>query len=172
VINDLFDIAHITIAVPDLEQAMAHYAKTLGVEWSTVLDIGPMEIGLYDADGDEISEGLFEVWSLKGGADDGGPSLELSWSAPGTASQRVWGVSGDEHRMHHICYYVDDLVTETRKLLDAGFTHEVSDSPPGEPPVIMSYVVSPFGVRYELMRARDKPAMARWLRTGEMRFDD
>ena len=171
-INDRFDIAHLCVAVPDLEQAMEHYGQTLGVEWSTVIDVGPMDIGLYDAEGNEMSEGLHEVWSVKGGADGSGPSLELSWSAPGSASQRVWGVSDGEHKMHHICYYVDELVAETKRLVESGFTHEVSDSLPGEAPVIMSYVISPFGVRYELMRAQDKPAMSRWLRTGELRFDD
>lgn len=170
-INDSWDIAHITIAVPDLERAMEHYGALLGVGWGPMLDVGSLPVLLYDADGSEVSEGLREVWSLSGALDGTGPALELANSRPGTASQTIWGVPDGVERFHHVCYYVDDLIAESAHLSRHGFAREVSTSPPTAPPEFMAYHLSPTGTRFELMRSQDKPAMQHWLSTGEMALE-
>jgi predicted enzyme related to lactoylglutathione lyase len=165
-VYDRWDISHISIATYDLEAAMEHYGRLLGCEWSEITDIGAMPIALYDAAGNDVHEGLREVWSLKGGIDGSGPSLELAESAPGSASQGIWGVPDGVHQMHHMAFYVDDLVKESDHMAANGFAREVSAAPPDSPVAILAYHLSPTGMRFELMRIEDKDLAARWLQTG------
>jgi catechol 2,3-dioxygenase-like lactoylglutathione lyase family enzyme len=160
-----WDISHIALAVPDLEDAMRLYGAAMGLEWSALQDPGEMEVvaPMYGSGAVRI-EAPREVWSLNS------PALELLGipGAPvGTPGARLWGVRGGQHRVHHICFWVDDLVAASAQLTAEGFPLEVT-MPPGETVRGFAYHVNEGGTRVELMRAEDKTAIDNWLRTGEL----
>jgi catechol 2,3-dioxygenase-like lactoylglutathione lyase family enzyme len=156
-----WDISHITVAVPDIEAAMAGYATAFGVEWGKLEDFSGMEIAAPLYPDEEISmEGLRLVWSRTN------PALELAQATSGSPAERLWGVEKGEHRLHHVCYWVDDLGAASEYLADRGFALEIT-LPPGDVATGFAYHRNAEGMRVELMRSEDKPAVDRWLATGE-----
>jgi catechol 2,3-dioxygenase-like lactoylglutathione lyase family enzyme len=161
VISDRWDISHIAISVDDLEEAMAHYGRTLGVEWGPIAELTGLDVVSLVYEEPISMEGLREVWSVTG------PPIELSHSAKGSPSQQIWGVPDGVHRVHHICYWVDDLQAESDRLIEHGYGLEVTVGP-GPSPRGMTYHLPSNGMRLSLMRAEDKPALQDWLKTGKL----
>jgi hypothetical protein len=163
-IADNWDISHIGIAVSDLDDAMDTFATALGVEWSPVLSLNtPIATPLYP-DEDIAMEGLREVWSTKG------PSLELCHAMPGSPAERIWGVAAGNHKMHHICYWVEDLRAASQYLVEHGFALEMTVAP-GDVVDGFTYNLHPAGTRLQLMPTQDKPTVLKFLETGVLELD-
>ena len=99
---------HTGIRVADLDKAMAELGPSLGVRWA------------------QPREGEQPVWTPEGGAQqiplrftysvEGPQHLELLEGAPGS----IWEADGSPG-VHHVGVWVDDIVEETGRLLDAGW---------------------------------------------------
>jgi catechol 2,3-dioxygenase-like lactoylglutathione lyase family enzyme len=177
-LTDRWDIAHICIAVPDMEQAMKHYEAAFGIEaWGPLLDYTEgVEIDVASPMlGGEVSmRGLGEIWSLSGSEIvSGSPPFapfELASAAPFSPSSTIWGCPDGREYVHHICYWVDDLVAEADHLIENGFSLELTIAP-GDRAKGFAYLVSPAGMRVELMQQSDKAAFGRWLKSGVIELD-
>jgi catechol 2,3-dioxygenase-like lactoylglutathione lyase family enzyme len=110
-------------------------------------------------------DGLHAVW-----ARNAGPPLELMHAEPGSPAFAIWGCPDGHEYVHHVCYWVEDLPAESAHLVERGFPVELTLAG-GSPTRGFAYHRSPAGLRLELMRSEDKPAMAEWLETGTLALD-
>ncbi len=176
-LTDHWDIAHICIAVDDLESAMATYEAAYGVTaWGPLLEFSDENTDVFSPlHGQKVSgEGFREIWA-KNGTDivAGGPPfapIELAHAQRFTPAFTIWGAETGKHYVHHICYWVDDLEAESAHLAEHGFALELTLAP-GDRARGFAYHLSPTGMRIELMRREDKPAVATWLEEGESVLD-
>jgi catechol 2,3-dioxygenase-like lactoylglutathione lyase family enzyme len=178
---DRWDIAHICIAVDDLEAAMARYGTALGLEWGPVLNfssrglvVSPTETIEMPAAAagpdDAVSmEGLREVWAINGallGVDGPStPAMQLTCARPSSPAFALWGCPPGQEYVHHVCYWVDDIEAESRHLVANGFTVEFP-RPRGVVNREFAYLRSPGGFRIELADRVNKPVIAQWFTSG------
>jgi catechol 2,3-dioxygenase-like lactoylglutathione lyase family enzyme len=178
VLTDNWDIAHINIVVPDLESAMEEYSRAFGVEWGPIATFSSEAFQLASPLLGEAAsvDGLRAVWAHNGSAivSQAPPfaPLELMHAESFSPAFTIWGCPGGRHYVHHVCYWVDDLGAESAHLVENGFEVELTIAG-GSPTRGFAYHRSPTtgGMRIELMRMQDKPAMAKWLDTGNLELD-
>ncbi len=147
---------HVGARVQDLQAAMGALAQAFGLSWATVV------------------ERRQRVWTPSGGAAtvplrftyscQGPQHVELLQGSPGS----LWDGS-DLPGLHHLGVWVDDVATETGRLVDAGWTVDGAERPPEEGYGVMSYVRSPAGLLVELVSRSVEPAFERWWAGGELR---
>lgn len=161
---DRWDVSHICIAVDDVESAMARYTSAMGVEWSTPhtwerdgVMLGGKRVEMATVSpvhGAGVSmEGLSGVWGVSGGkGPDGLPVavLELASAREASPAAKIWGCGAGQEYVHHIGYWVDDTEAESRQLMENGFALELT-TPPGDVARGFGYLLSPGGLRIELM---------------------
>jgi catechol 2,3-dioxygenase-like lactoylglutathione lyase family enzyme len=180
---DRWDIAHICIAVDDLDAGMARYTEAFGLEWGPILNYSSEGLVLSPTNtmpmpsiapglGDGLSlEGLREVWSVNGPTKGPEglplPALELAHARSFSPAFTIWGCQPGQEYVHHIAYWVDDLETESRHLVDNGFVVEFTQ-PPGDLIRGFGYLRSPGGLRIELENRARKGPIANWFATGEL----
>jgi catechol 2,3-dioxygenase-like lactoylglutathione lyase family enzyme len=175
-ITDDWDIAHVCIAVPDLEGAMEEHSRAFGVEWGSIAAFSSEAITVVSpllGDGASV-DGLRAVWTHNGSklVSEGPPyaPLELMQADRFSPAFTIWGCPDGRQHIHHICYWVDDLEAESAHLVENGFGVELTLEG-GDPSRGFAYHRSATGMRIELMRTADKAAMAGWLQTGELALD-
>jgi catechol 2,3-dioxygenase-like lactoylglutathione lyase family enzyme len=163
-----WDITHVCIAVPDLEAATDEYGRAFGVEWCAITEPGdaPLASPLF---GEGLTPaGLRYVWSTNTGRFAPPELMHARFFSPAFT---LWGCPAGTSYVHHVCYWVDDLGAETAQLLENGFALEVT-MPGGNPVRGMAYLRSQAtGLRIELMRSEDKPAVQRRLAGGPLELN-
>lgn len=172
-LTDHWDIAHICIAVDDLESAKTTYERAYGVtQWGPLLEFDDENTDVFSPlHGQKVSGvGFREIWARHGSdiVSEGPPfaPIELAHAPKFSPSFTIWGCEPGKHYVHHICYYVDDLEAESAHLAEHGYALELTLAP-GDRARGFAYHLSPNGMRIELMRRQDKEAVATWLETGE-----
>jgi catechol 2,3-dioxygenase-like lactoylglutathione lyase family enzyme len=180
-LSDRWDVAHICIAVDDLDAGMSRYTEAFGLEWGPVLTFSSKGLVLSETQtmpmpsvaptlGEGVSmDGLREVWSVSGAirGPEGLPipSLELAHARNFTPAFTIWGCPTGQEYVHHIAYWVDDLEAESRYLIERGFTVEFT-APPGDRLRGFGYLRSPGGLRIELEDSARKEPIAKFIATG------
>jgi len=172
-LTDHWDIAHICIAVDDLESAMATYESAYGItDWGPVMEFSDENIDVFSPLYDQkvSGAGYREVWAKQGSdiLTEGPPlaPIELGHAQRFSPAFTIWGCETGKHYVHHICYWVDDLEAESAHLSEHGNPLELTLAP-GDVPRGFAYHLSPNGMRIALMPRQDKPAVATWLEEGE-----
>src|SRR5579864_1957629 len=121
-LTDRWDLAHICIAVDDLDAGMARYTEAFGLEWGPILNFSseglvlspthtmPMATIAPGLGGPMSMEGLREVWSVNGATvnDVGLPvaPLELAHARNFSPAHTIWGCTDGREYVHHIAYWV------------------------------------------------------------------
>ena len=101
-------ISHIAIVVPEIDQAMEFWVKTLGLPLAHAEHVPDQ-----DVDVAFLPSGESEIELLEPIGDDSGVARFLQKRGPG---------------MHHLCVRVEDIEAAMRRLADAGY-RLLSDSP-------------------------------------------
>lgn len=155
-IADKWDVAHIAVVVSDLERAKEEYAQGLGIDWAPSFDMPADLVSGSDLHEQGVSfEGLTAVLPLK----HAGPApIELIHTVPSSPAALVWGCPDGKDYVHHIAYYVDDIVEESQQLSDLGWIREWYVDLDG--PLRMAYHKSEQGLRIELVDASIKDQVA------------
>ncbi len=140
---------HTGIRVADLDKAMAELGPLLGVRWA------------------QPREGEQPVWTPEGGAQqiplrftysvEGPQHLELLEGAPGS----IWEADGSPG-VHHVGVWVDDIVEETGRLLDAGWHLIAAQQAPQAGFGRFTYLAPPSGLIVELVDAALEPSFRAW----------
>lgn len=140
---------HFGIRVADLDKATAEMGGALGVRWATARD------------------GEQSVWTPERGAEtvplrftysvDGPQHLELLEGAPGSP----WHAA-ESPGVHHVGVWVDDVATETGRLVDLGWQLVAAQSSPQNGFGVWSYVAPPSGLIVELVDAAIEPHFQAW----------
>lgn len=142
---------HSGMAVADIEQAMALFGSSLGLEWAPVRHFDPLPFWTPEAGSHEVN--VKATYSL------GGPHhLEL-----------VQG-SGDFYNplcmpdARHIGIWVDDLASEAAQLIAQGWTVMAAGASPDEGYGMIAYLAPPVpGLLIELIAKDLKPVIDEWL---------
>lgn len=134
---------HIGLVVPDIDAAMDHLGRTLGLHWAKLqhTDMG------VTIDGERVTREISFVYST-----DGPPYLELiSESGPPWAPHEG---------LHHLGFWTDDLPTDLARMLADGYTMAARGRG-------FAYLSSPTGTYVELVDTRSRPAFDRWMAGGD-----
>ena len=149
-LTDRWALAHINIAVPNLEEAIERYSAAWGLTWTPIVDLSGFDVVSPLLGVPVSTDGLREAWSLQD------PRIELS-AAP---SGPIWGTPDAREYVHHVGYWVDDLEAESAALVANGWGCELTMAP-GDPPTGMAYHLSPAGMRIEIRPLKDKEMLDR-----------
>ncbi len=184
---DRWEVAHICIAVDDLDAAMTRYTQTFGLEWGPVMTFSseglvlsptntmPMAAVAPRVGGHASLDGLREVWSVNGATVNAVglpvPAIELAHARGFSPAYTIWGCPPGQEYVHHLAYWVDDVEAESRHLVERGFSVELT-APPGDVLRGFGYLRSPGGLRIELEDIRRKEPIARWFTTGVLELGD
>jgi catechol 2,3-dioxygenase-like lactoylglutathione lyase family enzyme len=171
VLTDRWDVGHICISVGDLDAAMVEYSQAFGIAWSPLMAIEPHTVAGSDLYDEGVKcDGLRTVLSTNTPrrGHGGSPSalLELAHADRACPAFALWGCPDGRHYVHHIAYYVDDIEAESKHLSDHGFARELY-LPREDPANGVAYHVSEGGVRIELTSSVLKPALIRFVTTGD-----
>jgi catechol 2,3-dioxygenase-like lactoylglutathione lyase family enzyme len=184
-LTDHWDVSHMSIAVDDLDAAMARYSPAFGIQRGRVLEFSteglvlspdrtlakPVASPLHGAGAS--TQGLRQVVSTNGGAvgAEGLPvaGIELSHAEKFSPAHTIWGTRERREYMHHIGYWVDDVESEPRSLTERGFILELTYQP-GDVARGFSYMLSPNGIRVELTDRNIKAALGRFDNGGDLDF--
>ncbi|ONH33322.1 VOC family protein [Pseudofrankia asymbiotica] len=129
------DLYHTCIVVDDLVASMAQLTRLAGYRWMPAVE---HPTAVWTPAG-ETTVLLRMVYSL----DE--PMLELIEQVPGT----TW-MPSNGGAIHHIGYFVDDLVASSRALADAGLPLETCGSGPTHPSGF-AYHTTSAGLRIEVV---------------------
>jgi hypothetical protein len=99
---------HVAFAVPDLEAAMEEMGPALGLHWRPVQE-GPYTVT--DAEGVTHEIPVRVTYSV-----EGPPAIEIFEARPGTPLAAPAGTA-----LHHLGFWVDDLVGECERLGSQGW---------------------------------------------------
>jgi catechol 2,3-dioxygenase-like lactoylglutathione lyase family enzyme len=184
-LTDRWDFWHVSMAVDDLDAAMARYSQAFGIEWGRVLEftsgglvLSPevtMEMPVISpVHGDGASmEGLRQVCGVNVGMPglEGLPvgGIELSCAEKFSPAYTIWGAPDGREYMHHVAYWVDDVQDESRRLLERGFVVELANRPGVAGPGF-AYVVSPEGLRIELVDRATRAAVGPFYNGADLDF--
>jgi hypothetical protein len=125
VIFERWHIAHIAVAVDDLEEAMRDYSEAYGIVWGPVFGVPPdLEAKSDVYQGGVSHDGLRAVLSQAGPTSVSIAPLELICAEPDSQAVRLWGCPDGRHYVHHICYYVEDVDADSRYLSRLGHERE------------------------------------------------
>jgi catechol 2,3-dioxygenase-like lactoylglutathione lyase family enzyme len=146
-------VFHSGVRVPDLDKAMADLGPALGVAWA------------------QPREGEQPIWTPSTGPQtamlrftysiEGPQHVELVEGAAGS----VWD-AGSSPGLHHVGVWVDDIVAETTRLLDAGWELVAAQRSPAEGFGVFSYLAPASGLIVELVDAAVEPHFAAWWSAG------
>ncbi|OYU34806.1 VOC family protein [Novosphingobium sp. PASSN1] len=138
------DLYHIGIVVDDFDAACEDYARSLGLTWSPVIEVG-MDVWLA---GQGIKHLDFKaVYSVEA------PHIEIVQAIPGTPSVPVPG-----RPMHHLGYWSDDLAADSQRLEALGNPRIMCPLAEGKPVGFVFHAL-PDGTLIELV---DRGAFADW----------
>ncbi len=143
-------IYHIGIVVQDLDRAMDELGTSCGYTWS---DVRTLNSGLVTPSG-PASVSARVVFTRQGP-----PWLEFIEGPAGS----VWSAVGG-NALHHLGFYVDDLEAESARLASLGMAFEVGAAGPDGRLSGFAYHNNPQGGRLELVDARLKDGLERWIR--------
>lgn len=130
---------HVCFVVPDIERAMDDLSRSVGAEWSGILEdsLGPWE---------------YRLAFTRGGP----PYTELVQGPPGSPWDSSLGA-----RCHHLGYWTTDVAKSSVRLSGEGFTEEFSACPMGRP--YTYHKVPSLGVSLEMMdMSRQGRFLAAW----------
>jgi catechol 2,3-dioxygenase-like lactoylglutathione lyase family enzyme len=127
-------LSHVGVIVPDLEEGRARLAELLGVEW------GPIHVARVPA-GSDCDEDV----SLRVCFSTDSPGVELLQAVPGT----VW-TCNELSNLHHISFFVDNVLDESRRLEGARCPLEYVIGT-GDGDATLAYHRDVLGVRVELV---------------------
>jgi len=144
---------HVGVRVPDLDAAMADLSAALGVTWADVVE--------QDRPVWTPAEGAYTIPLRFTYSRESPQHIELLQGAPGS----LW--AGDDWPgVHHMGVWVDDVATETERLVEAGWTLEMAGRAPDQGYGSMTYVRSPGGFLLEPVSAAVRPRFDRWWAGG------
>lgn len=129
---------HVCFVVPDIERAMEDMTRTVGVEWSGILE-------------DSLGEWDYRLAFSRTGP----PYIELVQGPPGSPWDSSLGA-----RCHHLGYWTKDVEESSRRLSEDGFEKEFSACPLGRPYTYQK--VKSLGISLEMM---DISRQERFLKT-------
>ena len=143
------NLAHVGVIVPNLEAGRDHLTELLGVEWGLVSE------AIVPAGGGEGGQVTLRVCFSTGA-----PGIELIEEVPGT----VWACN-EHSNLHHISFFVDDLVDESSHLSAAlcPLEHAIVTE---EGPPILAYHRDGMGVRIELVSSAVRSKIEQHQRPG------
>jgi Glyoxalase/Bleomycin resistance protein/Dioxygenase superfamily len=140
---------HVGIVVPDLDVGLARLAELLGVQWGPIIE---NDIQVRDGDGQDLLLPNRICYST------GAPYLEVIQEVPGSP----W-VCNEHSNLHHIGFFSDALVAESRELSAAACPLELLDGHGNAPPSKFTYHRDPLGVRVELVNADLRGVMEQFM---------
>jgi hypothetical protein len=149
-------IFHTGIRVPDLEQAMADLGPTLAVTWASTCE---WEQPVWTPGDGARSFQLRFTYSI-----EGPQHVELLEGAPGS----VWS-AGESPGVHHVGVWVDDIVLESRRLIDSGWSVVAAAAAPEDGWGGFTYLAPPAGPIIELVDVRARPRFESWWSGGSLR---
>ncbi|GAA3053437.1 VOC family protein [Kitasatospora albolonga] len=130
---------HVCFVVPDIEAAMADLTRTVGAQWSGILEdsLGPWE---------------YRLAFTRGGA----PYTELVQGPPGSPWDSSLGA-----RCHHLGLWTADVTKSAARLSEDGFVPEFDACPLGRP--YSYHRLESLGVSLEMMDvSRQDRFLAAW----------
>ncbi len=151
---NLQDIFHIGIRVPDIYQAMEELGDSLGLTWTEVVETPGQRIWTPEKGQQEVP--LKFVYSC-----EGPQHLELLEGEKGS----FWDGSEDSG-VHHVGVWVDDVKSETDRLISLGWDLLGSARPPEVGYSSMTYLSPPSGTIVELVTSANKARFDRWYAGG------
>lgn len=128
------DFYHVGLVVPDIEHAAAQFASFAGYQWTKPIEY---TVPVSAASGD-IDVPFAFIFSLET------PHLELVQEVPGT----LWTAT-PAGAVHHLGYWVDDIMATAQRLEHAGF--ELEAHPQGDELSAFAYYRNPAGARIEIV---------------------
>lgn len=143
---------HVGIVVPELGQAQRDLTSTLGLHWASVQrrDM-PVWIG-----GRATRREISFVYSV-----EGPPHVELIGAA-----EPPWQAS---EGLHHMGVWSEDVVADMEALVAERYTVAATGLDRHGRHGGFAYLSSPTGLLVELVDARTKSSLDRWLAGGEFR---
>ncbi len=145
-------IYHIGIVVQDLDRAMDELGTSMGYAWTTVRT---MKLDLIAPAGPSALSARVAFTR------QGPPWLEVIEGPAGT----IWSATGG-NALHHLAFYVEDLQAESARLASLGMAFEVGSRGPDGLLSGFAYHRNPFGGRVEIVDARLKDGLERWISQG------
>lgn len=146
-------VFHTGVRVVDLDKAMAELGSGLGLAWSAPVEV---EQRVWTPDGGATTHPLRFTYSA-----EGPQHVELLESPPGSP----WHAGGHPG-VHHVGVWVDDVVAEAERLVDAGWAIVAANLPPEEGLGVFAYVEPPVGAIVELVMDRARPRFEAWWAGG------
>jgi hypothetical protein len=156
-----WELAHIGIAVGDLDAAVNSLSVPFGDNWrGHSIDhdwLAPL------AASNELHVRGRAMWAV-----GSNPPIELLEGAEGSP----WHLPAGAQQIHHVSYWAPNLTTQVGILIDAGFLLEYT-MPPTSPDEIrgFAYLINEKGVRIELQPESDKAGINRWLEGGPLELE-
>jgi catechol 2,3-dioxygenase-like lactoylglutathione lyase family enzyme len=146
-------IYHVGVVVQDLDRAMDDLSTALGYNWTAVRT---MNTSVLLPSGSPAPISLRLAFTKQGP-----PWLEFIEGPAGS----VWSAAGG-NMLHHVAFYVDDLEAERQRMESLGMAFEVGGMGPDGRLSGFAYHLNPHGGRVELVEARLRDGMERWLSEG------
>ncbi len=147
---NLQDIFHVGIRVPDIYRAMEELGESLGLTWTEVVENPGQRLWTPESGQQEVP--LKFVYSC-----EGPQHLELLEGEKGS----FWDGS-ENSGVHHVGVWVDDVQSETDRLISLGWNLLGSARPPEEGYASMAYLSPPSGTIVELVTSANKARFDRW----------
>ena len=151
---DFKEIFHIGIRVPNIDTAMEEMGDSLNLTWAELVE-NPSQV-LWTPDNGQQSIPLKFVYSC-----EGDQHLELLEGQPGS----FW--DGNQNPgVHHFGVWVDDVKTETERLMGLKWELLGAARSPDKGFGNMSYLAPSNGTILELVASSNKPRFERWWAGG------
>lgn len=154
-ITDDWEVAHIALAVDNLESWLPVFDAFLPGRWTSVLTV--------DHDWERVDGTIERVHGRTVWRSGQTPPLEV-WEGP---EDSPWAMPAGQCRIDHIGYWAFDLPAQSKALLKGGF--ELEYTMPREDGAEISgfgYFRHPRGFRVELQTSMDREAMRAWVEDG------
>jgi catechol 2,3-dioxygenase-like lactoylglutathione lyase family enzyme len=141
---------HVGIIVPDLAQAQRDLTSTLGLTWaSEQRQEMPVMVN-----GTLVERDISFVYSITGP-----PHVELI-----AANEPPWTA---QDGLQHMGIWSEDLIADIDALVAENYTVTANGLNRNNEVRRFAYLTSPTGLLVELVDARGKPALERWLAGGD-----
>ena len=150
---DPSQLYHIGVVVQDLDRAMDELSTALGYTWTTVRTMDTSVL---------VPSGPPKPICLRLAFTKQGPPWMEFIEGP---ADSVWSAAGG-NTLHHVAFYVDDLEGERERMESLGMTFEVGGLGPDGRLSGFAYHLNPHGGRVELVDARLRDGMERWMSGG------
>ena len=136
--------AHVGIVTSDLDAAMASVGGMLGLMWEEPFD-GSLAPPFTAGDG-APTPGLRRTTTSLGGP----MRIELLEGQPGS----VWHTTALAE-LHHVAYWVDDVTGTAERMIDDGWSVEVTIMDDDSRPSLFAYMTKPGEARMEITTQPD-----------------